>query len=110
VFNPVADLTGRTDGGWRLADVLKRCAAETSAVIVILCHQFEPGPLIEQIKHLAEPAAAPARRRETEDLRTIGLGSQILADLGVGKMRVLSAPKRIHSISGFGLEVLGYVS
>ena len=114
VFNPVTDLTGsvRADGGWRLADVVRRVAAEPSAVIVILCHQFEPADLIQQIQDAALPAATPPRRtrRETEDLRTIGLGSQILADLGVGKMRVLSAPKRIHSLSGFGLEVLDYVS
>ncbi|MGH8572333.1 MAG: bifunctional 3,4-dihydroxy-2-butanone-4-phosphate synthase/GTP cyclohydrolase II, partial [Gammaproteobacteria bacterium] len=114
VFNPVTDLSGsvRADGGWRLADVVRRVATEPSAVIVILCHQFEPADLIRQIQDAARPAATPPRRtrRETEDLRTIGLGSQILADLGVGKMRVLSAPKRIHSLSGFGLEVLDYVS
>jgi 3,4-dihydroxy 2-butanone 4-phosphate synthase/GTP cyclohydrolase II len=39
-----------------------------------------------------------------------GLGAQILRDLGVGKMRVLARPKRIPSMSGFGLEVVEYVS
>ncbi len=112
VFNPVADLAGsvRPDGGWRLAEVLRRIAEEPRAVIVILCHRLEPEDLVQQVKDAALPAAAPTRRRETEDLRTIGLGSQILADLGVAKMRVLSAPKRIHSLSGFGLEALEYVS
>ena len=114
VFNPVTDLSGsvRADGGWRLTDVVRRVAGEPSAVIVILCHQFEPADLIQQIQDAALPGATSPRRirRETEDLRTIGLGSQILADLGVGKMRVLSAPKRIHSLSGFGLEVVDYVS
>ena len=43
------------------------------------------------------------------DLRTFGLGAQILADLGVRRMRVLSAPKRLHALSGFGLEVVEYV-
>src|SRR3546814_13241451 len=38
-------------------------------------------------------------------LRTYGIGAQILSDLGVRKMRVLSAPKRMQGISGFGLEV-----
>ncbi len=110
VYDPVVDLTGsvRPDGGWRLADVVRRMADEPRAVIVILCHRFEPEDLIQQIQALT--ASTPPRRvrREIEDLRTIGLGSQILADLGVGKMRVLSAPKRIHSLSGFGLEVLEY--
>ena len=48
--------------------------------------------------------------KKSKDLRTIGLGAQILADVGVRKMRVLSAPKKIHAISGFGLEVVEYVS
>ena len=42
-------------------------------------------------------------------LRTYGIGAQILKDLGVRRMRVLSAPKQIHGISAFGLEVEGYV-
>ena len=46
----------------------------------------------------------------TKDQRTIGLGAQILSDLGVQKMRVLSAPKRFHAISGYGLEIVEYVT
>jgi 3,4-dihydroxy 2-butanone 4-phosphate synthase / GTP cyclohydrolase II len=43
-------------------------------------------------------------------LRTYGIGAQILSDLGVRRMRVLSAPKKMHGISGFGLEVVEYVA
>jgi len=43
-------------------------------------------------------------------LRTYGIGAQILKDLGVRRMRVLSAPKQMHGISAFGLEIDGYVS
>jgi 3,4-dihydroxy 2-butanone 4-phosphate synthase/GTP cyclohydrolase II len=42
-------------------------------------------------------------------LRTYGIGAQILRDLGVTRMRVLSAPKQMHGLSGFDLEVLEYV-
>jgi len=42
-------------------------------------------------------------------LRTFGVGAQILKDLGVRRMRVLSAPKQMHGISAFGLEIEGYV-
>lgn len=42
-------------------------------------------------------------------LRTYGLGAQILKDLGVSRMRVLSAPKQMHGISAFGLEIEAYV-
>jgi len=44
-----------------------------------------------------------------DDLRTYGIGAQILTDLGVQKMRVMSAPKKMHALSGFGLEVTEYV-
>ena len=42
-------------------------------------------------------------------LRTYGIGAQILSDLGVRRMRVLSAPMVVHGLSGFGLEVVEYV-
>ena len=41
---------------------------------------------------------------------TLGLGAQILSDLGVVKMKVMSSPKRLHALSGFGLEVVEYIS
>ena len=41
--------------------------------------------------------------------RQIGLGAQILADVGVRKMRVMSNPRKYHALSGFGLEVVEYV-
>jgi 3,4-dihydroxy 2-butanone 4-phosphate synthase/GTP cyclohydrolase II len=44
------------------------------------------------------------------DLRTYGIGAQILRDLGVGKMRLLAAPRKMPSMAGFGLEVTGYVT
>lgn len=46
--------------------------------------------------------------KEGNDLRMVGAGSQILADLGVGKMEVLGTPKRTHALSGFDLQVIGY--
>ena len=59
------------------------------------------------------PAASVPESVATEAggavLRTFGAGAQILKDLGVERMRVLSAPKQMHGISAFGLEVEGYV-
>ena len=43
-------------------------------------------------------------------LRTFGVGAQILKDLGVRRMRVLSAPKQMHGISAFGLEIEGCIA
>jgi 3,4-dihydroxy 2-butanone 4-phosphate synthase/GTP cyclohydrolase II len=61
--------------------------------------------------------AAPAGAAQSPDaaaidgtvLRTFGVGAQILKDLGLRRMRVLSAPKQMHGISAFGLQIEGYV-
>jgi 3,4-dihydroxy 2-butanone 4-phosphate synthase/GTP cyclohydrolase II len=42
------------------------------------------------------------------DLRNYGIGAQILRDLGVGRMRLMAAPRKMPSMAGFGLEVTGY--
>ena len=49
------------------------------------------------------------RMRGDAVLRTYGVGAQILRDLGLSKIRVLSAPKQMHAISGFDLEITEYV-
>ena len=48
--------------------------------------------------------------KKPTDLRTDGVGAQILVDLGVRKMKLMTAPKVIHGLAGFGLEVVDYVS
>jgi 3,4-dihydroxy 2-butanone 4-phosphate synthase/GTP cyclohydrolase II len=44
------------------------------------------------------------------DLRTYGIGAQILRDLGVGRMKLLGSPRRMPSLLGYGLEVTGYLA
>ncbi len=54
------------------------------------------------------PAEAPARNQL--DLRTYGVGAQILRDIGITKMRLLGSPRRMPSMTGYGLEVTGFVA
>jgi 3,4-dihydroxy 2-butanone 4-phosphate synthase/GTP cyclohydrolase II len=75
-------------------------------VIVLLRRNEAAGEILERLQDSARKRGA-ARKW---DPRLNGLGAQILRDLGVGKMRVLARPKRIPSMSGFGLEVIEYVS
>jgi 3,4-dihydroxy 2-butanone 4-phosphate synthase / GTP cyclohydrolase II len=114
IQNPVCDLTGslREECGWPIRDVLKRVSQEQVGVVVILCNQFTSLELTNQLAAYGDQNNGDivTRKQNSKDLRTIGLGAQILSDLGVRKMRVLSAPKKIHAISGFGLEVVEYVS
>nr|VFJ88089.1 MAG: GTP cyclohydrolase II /3,4-dihydroxy-2-butanone 4-phosphate synthase [Candidatus Kentron sp. LFY]VFJ92520.1 MAG: GTP cyclohydrolase II /3,4-dihydroxy-2-butanone 4-phosphate synthase [Candidatus Kentron sp. LFY]VFK15914.1 MAG: GTP cyclohydrolase II /3,4-dihydroxy-2-butanone 4-phosphate synthase [Candidatus Kentron sp. LFY] len=100
------------DCGWPLSDVFRRIAQEKSGVILILRREEKNEDLIKRIQRYqrqAEGVEIPQREAGT-NLRTHGLGAQILVDLGVRRMRVLSAPKKMLGISGFGLEVVEYVS
>ena len=55
------------------------------------------------------PVMSGGDSRQSSELRTYGIGAQITVDLGIRKMRVLSAPKRMTGLAGFGLEVVEYV-
>jgi 3,4-dihydroxy 2-butanone 4-phosphate synthase / GTP cyclohydrolase II len=76
---------------------------------VVLRQQESPQELAELLRGFATAPATDAPAGEGAVLRTFGIGAQILKDLGVKRMRVLSAPKQMHGISAFGLEVDGYV-
>lgn len=115
VQNPLCDLTAslRPECGWPLQDALARISAAPSGVVVLICQQWGGELLADQLRALAAPPSEhiePFRNPRVNELLTIGLGGQILADLGVGRMRLLSVPRRIHALSGFGLTVEGYVT
>jgi 3,4-dihydroxy 2-butanone 4-phosphate synthase/GTP cyclohydrolase II len=96
--------------GWPLRSAMRRIAAEGAGVVVLLRYPETPRQLAAAVRGLAGTSQAePARRERVAVLRTFGTGAQILRDLGVTRMRVLSAPKQMHGISGFGLEVVEYV-
>jgi 3,4-dihydroxy 2-butanone 4-phosphate synthase/GTP cyclohydrolase II len=101
---------------WTLRAAMQRLAEAGNGVVVILRQQESPRELIDAVRMLAptSQAGAPVERlTKTEGegavLRTFGVGAQILKDLGVRRMRVLSAPKQMHGISAFDLEVEAYV-
>jgi 3,4-dihydroxy 2-butanone 4-phosphate synthase/GTP cyclohydrolase II len=106
----VRDLLGvHADRGRPLRDALRRIAEENNGVVVIL-HQAEtPYDLLEAVQSLRAPHGTGARREGARVLRTYGIGAQILQDLGVRRMRVLSAPRQMLAISAFDLEVTEYV-
>ncbi|MHB8423545.1 MAG: bifunctional 3,4-dihydroxy-2-butanone-4-phosphate synthase/GTP cyclohydrolase II [Gammaproteobacteria bacterium] len=97
------------DLGWPLRNAMRRIARE-GGVVVILRQAEDPAALIQRLRgHMNNTAHAEETATSTAILRTYGIGAQILLDLGVKRMRVLSQPKRMHGLSGFGLEVVEYV-
>ncbi len=111
----VRDLIGVQGGAraWTLRAAMRRIVEAGNGVIVVLRHQDSARELAENLRSFVATAGAPETGRagtgEGAVLRTFGVGAQILKDLGVRRMRVLSAPKQMHGISAFGLEVEGYV-
>ncbi|GMQ88555.1 MAG: bifunctional 3,4-dihydroxy-2-butanone-4-phosphate synthase/GTP cyclohydrolase II [Gammaproteobacteria bacterium] len=114
VQNALGDLFGAQmkDAGWPLRDTMQRIADNGSGVLVVLGQHESPRDLVQRIQYYNEheKSGEPVIREEQHELRTHGIGAQILIDLGVRRMRVLSAPKVVHGLSGFGLEVVEYVS
>jgi 3,4-dihydroxy 2-butanone 4-phosphate synthase/GTP cyclohydrolase II len=93
---------------WSLDAALSRVAQEGSGVVVLLNCGESGSQLLSQFEGLARSAQAPERGRM--DLRTYGIGAQILRGCGVHKMRLMGNPRRMPSMAGYGLEITGYLS
>lgn len=94
---------------WSLDSSLAHIAAEGKGVAVLLNCGESGADLLAQFDGTARPAQAPARGRM--DLRSYGIGAQILRECGVRKMNLLGTPRRMPSMAaGYGLEIAGYLS
>jgi len=113
VENILCDSLGASHAcGWPLQDAMARISEMESGVLVILRKPEEPRDLVRQLQYYQMHSGKPvdAKHDEPEDLRTFGIGAQILSDLGVRKMSLMSAPKIFHGLAGFGLEVVDYIT
>ena len=110
VENTLIDVLGSTHArGWPLQSALKQVAwSDDSGVVVIIRQPDEENAIINWM--LRHPTSDSEAVEQKPDLRKDGVGAQILMDLGVHKMRLMSAPKVYHGLAGFGLEVVEYVS
>jgi 3,4-dihydroxy 2-butanone 4-phosphate synthase/GTP cyclohydrolase II len=93
---------------WSLDASLRHVAAAGKGVVVLLNCGESAEQLLTQFEGTARAAQAPERGRT--DLRTYGIGAQILRDLGVARMKLLGSPRRMPSLLGYGLEVTGYLA
>ena len=108
----LGDIIGVRDHslGWPLDSAIERITREDAGVIVILREQESSRDFIDAIEALGRETSEMEEQRGGDAvLRTYGVGAQILRDLGLSKIRVLSAPKHMYAISGFDLEITEYV-
>jgi 3,4-dihydroxy 2-butanone 4-phosphate synthase/GTP cyclohydrolase II len=103
----VLDLLDAAPGthSWGVGEALQAIRAAGAGVMVLMNCSQSSESLQAQLA-----GNRPARQGRSMELRTYGIGAQILRDLGVGKMRLLAAPRKMPSMAGFGLEVAGYVT
>jgi len=101
---------GESQHSWSVARAMQAISAAPAGVLVLLNCQGSSGHLFHQVSAWTDPASAPAPRDAGRlDLRTYGIGAQILRDLNVGRMKLLARPRKMPSImTGFGLAVTGY--
>ncbi|MEP7280555.1 MAG: bifunctional 3,4-dihydroxy-2-butanone-4-phosphate synthase/GTP cyclohydrolase II [Rubrivivax sp.] len=109
------DLLDRAGAGhsWPLLQALAALRSQRCGVAVLLnCGDgIGVGTLLPAPAPAPGGADAPAARRSLpQDLRTYGIGAQILRDLGVARMQLLGSPRRMPSMAGYGLEVCGFVA
>ncbi len=96
--------------GWPINAAIERIAEEEAGVIVVLREHESSRDFIDAVESLGRRRNDIEPRRGGDAvLRTYGVGAQILRDLGLSKIRVLSAPKHMYAISGFDLEIVEYV-
>ena len=88
---------------WNMLAAMQAIANAPCGVIVMLHHAESGDDLVERIQHADEAI------RYNQELRTYGIGSQILLDCGVRKMRLMATPRKMPSMMGFGLEITGYL-
>jgi 3,4-dihydroxy 2-butanone 4-phosphate synthase/GTP cyclohydrolase II len=93
---------------WGLDAALARISTEGTGVVVLLNCGESGEQLLSQFDGTARSAHGPERGRM--DLRSYGVGAQILRDCGVQKMRLMGNPRRMPSMTGYGLEITGYFS
>ncbi|TCM68668.1 GTP cyclohydrolase II /3,4-dihydroxy-2-butanone 4-phosphate synthase [Acinetobacter calcoaceticus] len=112
-FNPVRDLlklnNADNEANWNLDKALRTIAQSERGVLVWI-GQPQLSDLGPALAALNQPKPLKSNAALSQQYQTIGVGAQILCDLGVGQMRLLSSPLRFNAISGFNLEVVEYIT
>ena len=100
-----------TTHSWNLSSSMAAIKAADSGVIVLLNCEETAEQFFNQFEALCKPEdTKPKGRAASMDLRSYGIGAQILREVGVCKMQLLASPRKMPSMTGFNLEVTGYVA
>jgi 3,4-dihydroxy 2-butanone 4-phosphate synthase/GTP cyclohydrolase II len=102
--------TGRQSHSWSFDSAMQHIADTGAGVVVLLnCGESSLDLLAQFEQGDASQAKSAVASSSAMDLRTYGIGAQILRDCGVHKMTLMASPRRMPSMTGYGLEVTNYL-
>ena len=108
IQNTIKDiLQSSHHSGWPLKNAMQRINKEGNGVILILRWNESINSIIKDIEMIR---TEDNDTTQDFDRRTLGIGGQILSDLGVTKMKLLSSPKTFYGLGGYGLEIEKYIT
>lgn len=102
-------VTSAEQVSWSIQDSLRRVAAEGSGVVVLINKEESDADLLAQVDAVLGADLPNDSQQRSVGYSQVGMGAQILRDLGVGKIRLMGAPVKYNALEGFGLEVVEFV-
>ncbi len=94
---------------WSVLDAMKKIHASDRGILVLLNCSEQPDAFIENFNAIGKQKANDTIPARSLTIRNYGIGAQILRDIGVGKMKLLANPKKMPSMTGFNLDITGYL-
>lgn len=94
---------------WSIQDSLSHVAAEGIGVVVVINKEETDADLLAQVDAVLGADLPDDSQQRSVGYSQVGMGAQILRDLGVGKIRLMGAPVKYNALEGFGLEVVEFV-
>jgi 3,4-dihydroxy 2-butanone 4-phosphate synthase/GTP cyclohydrolase II len=94
---------------WSIQDSLSHVAAEGIGVVVVINKEETDTDLLAQVDAVLGADLPDDSQQRSVGYSQVGMGAQILRDLGVGKIRLMGAPVKYNALEGFGLEVVEFV-
>lgn len=94
---------------WSIQDSLSRVGHEGGGVVVLINKPESDAELLAQVDAVLGADLPDDSQQKSVGYSQVGMGAQILRDLGVGKIRLMGAPVKYNALEGFGLEVVEFV-
>ena len=110
IWRVLLDVGGNCQHSWPLPKALAVLQKNSRSAALLLNCGEDVAALVQHVLPPSNGAAHTARSQSQMDLRTYGIGAQILRELGIAKMKLLGSPRRMPSMIGYGLEVTGFLA